>query len=87
MKDGFGPERLRFAKTLLGAKIWLKIWKRHNFYNLVLKYINMGVQINRKLLGNSDICLFFSFKSMRRFGSKKTELIWLDIVYGAAVAA
>ena len=43
MKDGFGPERLRFAKTLLGAKIWLKIWKRHNFHNLGLKYINMGV--------------------------------------------
>ena len=43
MKVGFGPERLRFAKTLLGAKIWLKIWKRHNFHNLDLKYINMSV--------------------------------------------
>ena len=62
MNDGLGPERLCLAQTLLGAKMLLKILMRHNFHNLVLKYINMGVQINRKALENSKIYSFFHFE-------------------------
>ena len=67
MNDGLGPERLCLAQTLLGAKMLSKILIRHNFHNLALKYINMGVQINRNASGNSEIYLFFHFEQIRRF--------------------
>ena len=74
MRGCISVDWLRLTKTLLGAKIWLRHRKCHNFYNSAFKYINMGGQINRKIQGNPNMVMVFHFECMCRAEIGKTEL-------------